>query len=796
MKIKSLSMEDLCQVCYSEEPRIFCSLCFFKSCVSCYEHTWTENKNVQLRCIDKTCSKVYLFHEYVEKYCATNDFINEYCNFSFNHQDSINLMLLDKTRSSIQIYDKISNNISLISEINFENFDIFKVPPPNETDREEEHGKKIERRDVICPSSECYGIINNNRCNVCQRSMCTFCKEIMEENHACNKEILETIEIINNSSKECPVCHIFIHKIGGCNSMFCTNCGNSWNYRDGTVYPKTPHNHHNYTVNSFKKVDTTSEIIENMRFRIHDFKHRKIVDVINQCLKNMNALNSYDQVSFRIKKIKKNRKNIQSTNFSLLSDLNIYVLVLYHEYMTIYALDKEQINDVDNLVPAHNVIADVYNKHLFRINADYDSFHFIPKFHSEYSIRYIENLMPTNTLQPIQRRGIQEICRINGVFLNMNTGSGKTMAGLYALWLFLSEFPERYVFIYTLKSVISHWYSQSIDHFGKPLPDNVSVNTYDSLRKLKFDYSKFNGCMILFDEVHVLRNPTIKVNNIALSLASVSLKKITTSATPVHNDLSDLDVIHKICTNHLFSDHHNGDIVDLTQRITIKENNSTDERKDGFPLEKHHDKYFIMDAELQKEYEELQKTLLIPDLFYIKSSKICNRCPSKLEFVLNLIGENNDQQILIYSSFLKNGIDIIASALDILNLKYGKLIGSVSDNARKKMIADYNNEDIKILLISNAGNTGVDLKNTKHFILFDLPWTHAMYTQIIGRGSRYHSHREGEDEINIYKLISIRKEDTAYMDHNFLPIGKSMKPSSDVIKYAIINRKMELMKLF
>ena len=84
-----------------------------------------------------------------------------------------------------------------------------------------------------CTHNECKGMLcNENRndkgnyeCAVCAGITCSKCKmELHEDEHECDTDILATVSMMERSSKPCPKCSARIHKISGCNQMFCTIC--------------------------------------------------------------------------------------------------------------------------------------------------------------------------------------------------------------------------------------------------------------------------------------------------------------------------------------------------------------------------------------------------------------------------------------------------------------------------------------------------------------------------------------------------------------------------------------------
>lgn len=117
-----------------------------------------------------------------------------------------------------------------------------------------------------CPKSGCKGLITNSwKCGLCSTKVCKTCKEEVDENmqiddHVCNRENLESLELIKNDSKHCPQCNIYIYKIDGCNQMWCTLCNIAFCWRTGEIFKKNSiiHNPH-----FFEWQNTQNEVCQN-----------------------------------------------------------------------------------------------------------------------------------------------------------------------------------------------------------------------------------------------------------------------------------------------------------------------------------------------------------------------------------------------------------------------------------------------------------------------------------------------------------------------------------------------------
>jgi len=72
----------------------------------------------------------------------------------------------------------------------------------------------------VCPciDTRCKGHIftNNFSCTVCNIVICKNCHELLNENHICKTENIESIKSIVKSTKPCPKCGCRINKIDGC----------------------------------------------------------------------------------------------------------------------------------------------------------------------------------------------------------------------------------------------------------------------------------------------------------------------------------------------------------------------------------------------------------------------------------------------------------------------------------------------------------------------------------------------------------------------------------------------------
>lgn len=65
-----------------------------------------------------------------------------------------------------------------------------------------------------------------------------------KKEHKCNEDTVKTIELLKEDTKPCPQCAVPIHRIFGCNQMWCPSCKLVYNYATGEKEKGVVHNPH------------------------------------------------------------------------------------------------------------------------------------------------------------------------------------------------------------------------------------------------------------------------------------------------------------------------------------------------------------------------------------------------------------------------------------------------------------------------------------------------------------------------------------------------------------------------
>jgi hypothetical protein len=99
-----------------------------------------------------------------------------------------------------------------------------------------------------CQAQNCNGFVSKSyKCELCEKTTCSKCFEIVDEGHECIPENVQTAELIKKDSRPCPKCATRISKIDGCNQMWCTNCHTAFDWITGQeVKGHNIHNPHYY----------------------------------------------------------------------------------------------------------------------------------------------------------------------------------------------------------------------------------------------------------------------------------------------------------------------------------------------------------------------------------------------------------------------------------------------------------------------------------------------------------------------------------------------------------------------
>ena len=118
-----------------------------------------------------------------------------------------------------------------------------------ETDNKHESSSSSSSSKFIqcCPVENCKGFLSTQwKCGICEVKVCNRCNNIRSDDHKCNEDDVKTIEMLKKDTKPCPSCGCMIHKIHGCDQMWCVQCKTPFSWKNGKIEKGIVHNPHYY----------------------------------------------------------------------------------------------------------------------------------------------------------------------------------------------------------------------------------------------------------------------------------------------------------------------------------------------------------------------------------------------------------------------------------------------------------------------------------------------------------------------------------------------------------------------
>lgn len=296
-----------CAICVEKfnkniHREIKCEYCDFIACRSCFETYLLSQPIPHCMKSNEECGKVW-----TRKFMANNFTINFLTKKYKFHQEQIlfekELALMPETQ--LKIEKQMSNNRKIekytheINELNHlvdelcknrrhleelrlnvdvvnrnvftqryvdedtesEDEDEEEVEQVGDGDGEETKGEetktkrkyKNKNRPVHkCSNENCRGFLSPKwDCNLCSTWTCKSCRVNIgtietKQTHICNKDDLDTANLLKNDSKPCPKCSVLIYKINGCDQMYCTQCHTPFSWNTGLIETGNIHNPHYY----------------------------------------------------------------------------------------------------------------------------------------------------------------------------------------------------------------------------------------------------------------------------------------------------------------------------------------------------------------------------------------------------------------------------------------------------------------------------------------------------------------------------------------------------------------------
>lgn len=262
---------DICVLNYNKtvNRQITCSKCQYSACMACYKQV-IESSITEAKCI--SCNNIFAY-----EFIATN-FPQTYVNKEYRMhlakitQDSERLKMHEAV-PYLQLakdIDNISNRMCAVN-ITINKLKSELAPLEGEYYRLSRDKSRLQyqydrkqltnnattddiKDDILyvmnCIRADCNGYITKSyKCTTCDIRVCAQCHKLREgngDNHICDPIEVESVAAIKKDTRQCPKCFTPIHRISGCNQMWCTVCHTTFNYNTGKIEVGITHNPHYY----------------------------------------------------------------------------------------------------------------------------------------------------------------------------------------------------------------------------------------------------------------------------------------------------------------------------------------------------------------------------------------------------------------------------------------------------------------------------------------------------------------------------------------------------------------------
>ena len=228
-----------CSICFEnfvDDKKLSCDSCKNQICKICFTKWIRKRTNITCpHCNSKWLSN-FIFDNLKAQYDEL--FMDQYKEMLF--QKEVSFIPLTQSYSTAYKNSKLYNKEDDELEYNFE---LLKS-----SDCDQINEKSFFKVVIKCIKPNCAGYVmsNNYCCGICNTNICKYCHSFLNENHICNIQDVQSIDLINTDTKSCPNCYTRIHKYEGCDQAYCTQCKTAFSYSTGKIEKGRIHNPHYY----------------------------------------------------------------------------------------------------------------------------------------------------------------------------------------------------------------------------------------------------------------------------------------------------------------------------------------------------------------------------------------------------------------------------------------------------------------------------------------------------------------------------------------------------------------------
>lgn len=220
--------------------RVSCKFCNYELCVKCArQHILQHPLNPECASCNRSWPRAHLNEILTQTFVKT-----ELRNARQNALLDLEKARLPEAQRDVEIINERKQFNRQIAELNRQIDELRRQ-------RDNLGQGKQETKTVLqfhCPAPDCRGFVGANwKCGVCEQYSCAKCgilKSGRKDEHICNPDDVQSLELLRKDTKNCPKCHVPIFRSEGCPQMWCTQCQTAFHWKTLAIITTRIHNPH------------------------------------------------------------------------------------------------------------------------------------------------------------------------------------------------------------------------------------------------------------------------------------------------------------------------------------------------------------------------------------------------------------------------------------------------------------------------------------------------------------------------------------------------------------------------
>ena len=412
-------------------------------------------------------------------------------------------------------------------------------------------------------------------------------------------------------------------------------------------------------------------------------------------------------------------------------------------------------------------------------------------------------------LKDWQLRVVEYMEDNDGLLVVHGTGSGKTLTAVTCSQCYLDAHPERRI-VFVGPAGLKDNFRKEMMKYGVENIDKYDLYSYEDVMNAEKRGTplSFKNKFLIVDEAHNRKTENTLMTDALVRASFEADKRLVLTATPFINSIKDFTPLINMVHGRFMTGNKMENLKELTDlnnlRVLLRDRVDvmTNRDKGNYPTRIDHYVDVPMDKDYYERYKQLAKSEEIngqhykdPNTFYHGFRQAVNKAGAK-EYVSSKIIAAVDilkiDKSIIFTSWLEYGVELIKERL--VGSNYAVISGNVPIIQRQKIVNDFNNNKIDILILTTAGQEGIDLKGVRKVVILDPPWNESGLEQMIGRAVRYNSHvhlPEDERIVDVYLIraippIGVKEGEVKFSDKEmYRLIEEKKKANSQIISLLI-----------